>query len=200
MSFITHFVSTSPAAYAVVFGVVAVDALIPFVQAEAVVITAAVLAAQGHLWIWLIVPVVALAGFIGDNAAYFIGRRVGCHVAGRFVRRRRLEQAQKGVRRRGGVLIVIARFLPVGRTLTTLAAGTLEMPWPRFARADAVAAAAWGVYASMLGYAGGASFQDSIWKPLVFSFGVALALGLATEAYRRVQKRRGRELLTGDLR
>ena len=51
---ITNFVSASPASYAIVFMVVAVDALLPFVQAEAVVITGAVLAAQGHLLIWLV--------------------------------------------------------------------------------------------------------------------------------------------------
>ena len=45
---VTHFVSASPATYAIVFGIVAVDAVLPFAQAEAVVITAAVLAAQGH--------------------------------------------------------------------------------------------------------------------------------------------------------
>jgi hypothetical protein len=47
MSFVTHFVSASPATYAIVFGIVAIDSLLPFAQAEAVVITAAVLAAQG---------------------------------------------------------------------------------------------------------------------------------------------------------
>jgi len=43
---LTHIVSSSPASYAIVFVVVFLDALLPFVQAEAVVITAAVLAAR----------------------------------------------------------------------------------------------------------------------------------------------------------
>jgi membrane-associated protein len=95
---------------------------------------------------------------------------------------------------------VIARFLPVGRTLTTFAPGTLGMPWKRFVVADAVAACVWAVYASMLGYAGGAGFEHSLWKPLLLSLGVAGALSLVTEAYRRFRKRRGRDLLAGQLR
>ena len=98
------------------------------------------------------------------------------------------------------MLIVVARFLPIGRTLTTLAAGTLEMPWRRFAVADAIAAGLWAVYASMLGYAGGASFANSLWKPLTLAFGIAAALALGVEAYRRIQKHRGREILSGELR
>jgi membrane protein DedA with SNARE-associated domain len=202
MSFITHFVSASPATYAIVFGIVAIDSLLPFAQAEAVVITASVLAAQGDLLIWLIIPLVALAGFAGDNACYLLGSRVGCRIAEKFLRgkrRRRLEQAQAGIRDHGRLVILVGRFLPIGRTLTTLAAGTLEMPWRRFAVADAIAAASWAVYASMLGYAGGSSFEHSLWKPLLFALGIAILLGLAIEAYRRVQKRRGHELLRGEL-
>ena len=204
MSFLTHLVTASPLTYGVVFLIVAVDAVLPFAQAEAVVITAAVLAAQGDLQIWLIVPIVAAAGFVGDNASYLIGRTVGCRVTDRFFqqgkRRRRLEQAEKGIRNTGGLLIVVARFLPVGRTLTTLAAGTLEMPWRSFALWDAAAATLWALYASMLGYAGGSSFEHSLWKPLVFALGMAFVLGLAAEGYRRWQKHRGRELLSGELR
>lgn len=203
MAFVTHLITASPATYAILFGIVGIDSLLPFAQAEAVVITAAVLAAQGDLSIWLVVPVVALAGFAGDNASYFLGRQVGCRITGKLTRgergRKRLEQAQAGIRQHGRLVIIVGRFLPIGRTLTTLAAGTLEMPWRRFALADAIAASAWAVYASMLGYAGGSSFEHSLWKPLLFAFGIAALLALAIEAYRRVQKRRGRELLRGEL-
>jgi membrane protein DedA with SNARE-associated domain len=203
MSFITHFVTASPATYAIVFGIVAIDALLPFAQAEAVVITAAVLAAQGDLSIWPLIPIVALAGFVGDNGSYLVGRHVGGPIAARLSRnesrKKKLGHARAGIRNHGRLVVVVGRFLPIGRTLTTLTAGTLEMPWGRFAVADAIAASAWAVYATMLGYAGGSSFEHSLWKPLVFAFGIALLLALAIEAYRRVQKRRGRELLRGEL-
>jgi membrane-associated protein len=197
---ITDFVSASPASYAIVFAVVAVDALLPFVQAEAVVITAGVLAAQGHLQIWLVILAAAAGGLVGDNASYLLGRLVGCRAAKRFLSRDRLRRAERGVRRRGALLILIARFIPVGRTATTLAAGTLEMPWGRFLVADAVAATLWATYAGMLGYIGGSGFAHSLWKPLLLAFGMALLLAGAFESYRRLQQHRGRDLLSGELR
>lgn len=109
--------------YGIVLAVVAVDALLPFVQAEAVVITAGVLAAQGDLVIWLVLAAAALGGFLGDNASYLLGRRVGCRVVERFFaegrRKQRLEQAHRGVQQQGGLLIVVARFLPVGSSTPT---------------------------------------------------------------------------------
>lgn len=199
MSVITHFVSASPATYAIVLGIVALDALLPFVQAEAVVLTAAVLAAQGHLLIWLIVIVAAAGGIIGDNTSYLVGRRVGWRLAARFLSKQRLQRAERGIKRQGGRLILIARFIPIGRTATTLAAGTLEMSWPRFLLADAVAATLWAIYASLLGYLGGSSFAHSLWQPLLFAFGMAALLAAGFEVYRRVQKRRGKDVLSGQL-
>jgi membrane protein DedA with SNARE-associated domain len=198
--FVTHFVSASPATYAIVFGIVAIDAVLPFAQAEAVVITAAVLAAQGHLEIWLVALLAALGGIVGDNASYLLGRLVGCRVAIRLLSREKLRRAERGVRSQGAILILIARFIPVGRTATTLAAGTLEMEWRRFLLADAAAATLWAAYASMLGYVGGASFEHSLWKPLVFALGLALLLAGAGEAYRRYARAHGRDVLSGQLR
>lgn len=197
---ITNLVSASPATYAIVFAIVAIDALLPFVQAEATVITAAVLAAQGHLVVWLVVAAAALGGLVGDNASYFLGDRLGCHAADKFLDKERLRRAERGIRRQGAILILIARFIPVGRTATTFAAGTLKMPWRRFLAADALAATLWATYATMLGYAGGSSFSHNLWKPLLFALGIALLLAAAGESYRRVQKHRGKDILSGELR
>lgn len=155
---ITQLVSASPATYAIVFAIVAIDALLPFFQAEATVITAAVLAAQGHLAVWVVVAVAALGGIAGDNACYFLGQRFGCGAADKLLTKERLQRAERGIRSQGAILILIARFIPVGRTATTFAAGTLKMPWRRFLAAEVLAATLWAIYATMLGYAGGSSF------------------------------------------
>jgi membrane-associated protein len=200
---LSHLVSGNPVSYLVVLATACTDVLFPLVPAESVLITAAVLASHGDLSIWILVPAAAIGGFLGDNLVFWLGRRVGDPVARRLFRgdraRARLAWAERAIARHGPVLIVVARFLPGGRSGTTFAAGTLGMRWRRFAPADAVAALAWALYAGMLGYLGGASFRHSLWKPLVLSLAIGALLGLGAEVYRRVQRRRGRDLLGDEL-
>src|SRR2546425_13270136 len=62
---LSHLVSNSPLTYAIVAADVALDAVFPFVQSEAVVISASVFASQGRLAIWLILPAAAIGAFVG---------------------------------------------------------------------------------------------------------------------------------------
>ena len=51
----------------------------------------------------------------------------------------------------------------------------------------------------MLGYLGGETFKSSLWLPLVTSLGCAMAVGLGFEAWRRWQRRRGKDILGDEL-
>jgi membrane-associated protein len=184
-------VAESPWAYAAVFAVSAVDVLFPLVNAEVVVIAGGVWAAHGHLEIGLVIAAAALGGFAGDIVSYLLGRRVGERVLakhGRGVRAQtRIAWARRLIDRRSAELIIAARFVPLGRTTTTLAAGSLGLPWRRFVLPDAVAALAWGVYASMIGYAGGAAVRQT-WAALALSLVVAAAVTAAAEVFRRAKR------------
>ena len=200
---LTSEVSNNPVTYLIVFGAAATDVLLPLIPSETIVIAAAVLAGQGELWIWLIVPAAAVGAFLGDNVSYWLGRRVGDPIARRFFRgekaRARLAWAEVAIRKRGVFLIVAGRFIPGGRTATTFAAGTLEMDYRRFLVADGSAAVIWAVYISMLGYLGGASFEDNLWLPLLLALGVATLVAAAAEGWRRFQRRRGKDLLGDEI-
>lgn len=200
---LSHEVSNSAVTYPVVFFACAFDVLFPLIPSETIVITASVLAAQGELLIVGIVPLVALGAFLGDNLCYLLGRKVGDPVADRLFSgekgQARLSWAERALCRRGAILIGVGRFIPGGRTATTFAAGTLEMPYRSFLAADALAAMLWAVYISMLGYLGGETFKESLWLPLATSLGCAMAVGLGFEAWRRIQKRRGKDILGDEL-
>jgi membrane-associated protein len=196
-------VSGSAVTYLVVFVAAGADVFIPLIPSETIVIAAGVLAAQGDLLIFAIVPAVALGAFVGDNLCYLLGMKIGDPIAKGLFRgakgQARLRWAKHALRRRGTVLIAVGRFVPGGRTATTFAAGTLRMPYRSFLIADAFAAAIWAVYISMLGYLGGATFEDDPWLSLGATFACAMAIGLGFELWRRIQERRGKDLLGDEL-
>jgi membrane protein DedA with SNARE-associated domain len=186
---LTHLVAQASGwAYAVVLLFAIVDALLPVVPSETAVITAGVVASAGHLSLPLVIIVAAMGAFSGDNIAYGLGRRYGERVTQRYFRSdkasRRLESAKRQLKRRGGELIAVGRFVPGGRTLITLTAGVSRFPWARFARYDAIAAALWASYAALLGYFGGQAFEQQPWKGLLLALGVAFAITLGVEAIR----------------
>jgi len=59
----------------------ALDAVLPIVPSEAVVIAASILAAKGELSIWLVALAAAAGGFLGDTGSYLLGRTAGAHGA-----------------------------------------------------------------------------------------------------------------------
>lgn len=177
--------------YPALVAAVALDSLFPIAPGEAMMITAGVLAANGDLILPLVILAGALGGLLGDNASYWIGATLGRRAERRFFSssrsRRRLEWARGQLRQRGAVIIVAARFIPGGRTATTFSAGALGMPWPRFVAIDAVAAGLWATYIAMLGYFGGATFEEDLWKPLMAAGAVAVLVATAGELLRRAK-------------
>ncbi len=181
-------------AYGIVFLLAFLDVLVPVVPSEASVITAGVVASAGGLYLPLIIVAAACGAFLGDNAAYLLGRRFGTRATNRFLRggkgKKTLDWAERQLTQRGGELIVVSRFIPAGRTAVTLAAGTLAFPWRRFVVFDVIAALIWALYASLLGYFGGRAFENEAWKGLILAFGLAFAVTGGVEVVRWFLKRR----------
>ena len=124
--------SASPWTYAVILGIAALDALLPLVPSEATVISAGVLAGAGDLQLGLVIAAGAAGAYLGDSSAYLLGRRLDERHAERLFRHRRT-WAERTLERHGGPVIFGARFVPGGRTATTVSAGLLRMRWSRFA-------------------------------------------------------------------
>jgi membrane-associated protein len=180
-------------AYAIIFALALLDAVIPVVPSETSVITAGVVAAAGDLSLTLVICAAAAGAFAGDNTAYLIGRRFGQRAEDRFFSgekaQKRLQWAERQLDERGGELIVIARFIPGGRTAVTLSAGTLHYPWRRFAAFDAAASLIWALYAALLGYIGGRAFEHAAWKGLLLALGIAFAVAGVIELVRWLRRR-----------
>ena len=88
-------------------------------------------------------------------------------------------------------MILVARFIPGGRTAVTFTAGFVETyPWPRFLLFDVIAGVTWGFYCVLLGYFGGETFEEEPWKGLLLAFGIALAITAIVELVRYLRHRR----------
>ncbi len=187
-------ISGSGWSYVLVFALAYLDALVPVVPSETAVMTAGVLAGSGRMNLPAVVALAAAGAFSGDNTAYLIGRRYGDRAKKRFFSgekaRKRIGWAEGQLQERGGELIVVARFIPGGRTVVTLSAGVLRMPWRRFALFDAIAGLSWALYASLLGYFGGKAFEHQPWKGLLLALGIAFAVTGAIELVRWLRRRR----------
>ena len=186
-------VSGSPWTYLAIFGIAALDAVLPIVPSEAAVITAGVLAADGDLLVVLVIVAAAAGAILGDNCSYLVGHLVGRRTSRRLLRgergRRSLEWAERTLRRRGGLLIVLARFIPMGRTATTLTAGVVDYPWlPRFLPFAALGGIVWATYSALLGFFGGHTFEDQPWYGLLLAFGIAAGVALLVELGRRIRE------------
>jgi len=181
-------------AYAIVFLLAFLDVFVPIVPAETAVITAGVVAGAGDLSLPIVIVVAAAGAFLGDNTSYLVGRRYGHRATDRFFSTgkgaERLDWAENQLEERGGELILVGRFIPGGRTVVTLSAGTLHYPWRRFALFDAIAAIVWALYASLLGYLGGQVFEQQAWKGLLLALGIAFAVTGSIELVRWLRRRR----------
>lgn len=173
-----------------------VDGFFPPFPSESLVIATAALAVggAGGPSLWAVAAVAAVGAFAGDLTAFWIGRRVPVDRlpvlrSGRG--RATVEWARRSLERRGGVAVLAARYVPVGRVAVNVAAGAVGFPARRFAGYAAVAAVTWAAYSVVVGVVAGAVLHD---EPLLgviagVAVGAVLGLGLDAVASRRRARR-----------
>lgn len=189
-----HDLMASPWIYVALFAFATLDAFLPVVPSESLVIMAGVFAANGQPDLVAVMAVAASGAFAGDHVSYLIGRRVGRVLLGRLrPGTRRYEAfgwAQAALVERGGVLLVAARYVPGGRTAATMTMGSVGFPARSFTCYTALAAAMWGGYCALVGYVGGRAFESDPVKGVLLGIGIALAITAAVEIVRGVRRRR----------
>jgi membrane-associated protein len=193
---VTNALSDAWWTYPLVTGIVAGDAVLPVLPGETAVVTAGVLSSSGGLMLPLVIVAGAVGAILGDTVTYLLGRW-----AGPWTRRtifsgeratKTLAWAEDQLGKRGATIIVVARFVPGGRTATTFVAGASGYAFRRFIAADAVGGVIWSTYNALIGRIGGAAFEHQTWKALLLAFAIALLGAGAIEGVRYLVGRRGR--------
>ncbi|OBI72494.1 DedA family protein [Mycobacterium sp. E740] len=169
------------------------DSVVPALPSETALLTGGILAANGRMVLGWVIVMGSAGALLGDNLAYWIGRSAQGWAHRWITRgekgRRSLDLAQRQLKRYGGSLVIVGRFLPGGRTATTIACGVLRFPYRQFLAFDAVGAALWATINTLLGYLGGHVFADHALWAFALSFGVALALAASIEFARWLRRR-----------
>jgi membrane-associated protein len=125
---------------------------------DSLLFTAGLLASQQKfgLNIFFIAGGAFVAAALGDQTGYWVGRRFGPALFrrpdSRLFKQEYVERSKEFFDRHGPKTIVLARFVPVVRTLTPMLAGIGEMDRRTFTIYNIIGAAVWGIGVSVAGY------------------------------------------------
>ena len=138
-----------------VFGAIFLEDFGVPLPGETLLIAGALLATRGSFNIYLLVVTAWCAAVLGDNVGYAIGRFGGRALALRFgkyvlLTPARLQYAERFFQKRGGIVVVLARFVEILRQLNGIVAGIAGMRWWRFLLYNMAGAALWAGFWSIL--------------------------------------------------
>jgi membrane-associated protein len=159
-SFDEQFASISPILLYVLIGaIVFVETGILlgfFLPGDSVLFSAGlVAAAHGNVNIVILVTVIFLAAFVGDQVGFVLGRKIGRPYLERHNGPRiekMIERSERFYERTGWWAVVAARFFPWIRTFVPPIAGASHMNYYKFLSANALGALLWGVGITLAGY------------------------------------------------
>ncbi|MFG2934883.1 DedA family protein [Streptomyces sp. NPDC048282] len=166
-----------------------------FLPGDSLLFTAGLLCtgtAEGtvHLSLGPLLLAAAAGALAGAQCGYLLGRKAGATVLARGRSQRLREGAQRAeelLERYGyAKAIVLARFVPVVRTVLNPLAGALEVPVRTFTLWQAVGGLVWSVGLTLAGYGLGSTIPnvDHYLLPLVALIVVVSLLPLLAEVYR----------------
>jgi membrane-associated protein len=105
--------------------------------------------------LWQLLVFVPIAAIAGSQVGYWIGRVIGTSMFtpnARFLKQRYLDEAHAFFEQRGPFAIVLARFVPIVRTLAPITAGAARMSYGLFTLFNVIGALVWSFGLILLGY------------------------------------------------
>jgi membrane-associated protein len=146
--------------YALLFLVVFVETgfiIMPLLPGDSLLFAVGLLAATtGQLDVTIVIPLLIVAALLGDNVNYYVGSKFGNYIKSRdkilFLKREYIEKTEEFYAKHGGVAVILARFMPIIRTVAPFVAGAGSMKYPRYILFCIVGAITWVGSITLLGY------------------------------------------------
>ncbi len=188
--------------YAALFLIVGGESAGVPLPGETSLVTAGILAAQGHLSLPLVIGTAAAGAIVGDNLGYLLGRHGGRWLLGRDGRwsgalRRVLARSEPFFERHGAKAVFFGRWLPGLRVAAAWLAGVNRMPWRCFALWNTLGGVAWatsvGIAAYLLGHIAATIFRY-VGVGGLAALSTAIVALLVWHRISRIRARRERDL------
>jgi len=147
--------------YGILFLIIFIETglvIMPFLPGDSLLFaTGALIATTQTLNIFIFIPLIIIAAITGDNVNYFVGKYLGDKVlenkwVGKIVNPTHIERVEKYFESFGSRTVVIARFIPIVRTITPFVAGVGEMKYSSFLKYSLFGAIVWVTGLTSLGY------------------------------------------------
>ncbi|KAA9353605.1 MULTISPECIES: DedA family protein [Larkinella] len=146
--------------YAILFLIIFVETgliVMPLLPGDSLLFAAGALAAStGSLDMKIMIPLLIVAALLGDNVNYFVGKFLGNQIKMRerilFFKREYITETENFYHKHGGKTVIMARFIPIVRTIAPFVAGAGSMDYGKYIGYCVAGAILWVVGVSMLGY------------------------------------------------
>lgn len=136
-----------------------------FLPGDSLLFAAGLLSAAGFLNFGPLVFVVVIAAIVGDSVGYWFGANVGVNFFKRkdsfFFKQEYLKRTERFYQTYGGRAVVLARFVPIVRTIAPILAGIGSMTYRKFLSYNMLGGFAWGAGMILLGYFLGSLIPNS---------------------------------------
>ena len=146
--------------YAILFTIIFVETgfiVMPLLPGDSLLFAVGLLAATtGKLAITITIPLMILAALLGDNVNYFVGKKFSMFIKSKdkilFLKREYITQTEEFYLKHGGKAVILARFMPIIRTIAPFVAGAGSMKYPKYILYCVLGATLWVASITLLGY------------------------------------------------
>jgi membrane-associated protein len=131
----------------------------PFLPGDSLLFAAGAFAASGSLSMTVLILSLIVAAVIGDTVNYWVGHVLGPRLLAfrlfnryRLIKPEHLAYTHEFYEKYGGKTIIIARFVPIVRTLAPFVAGLGTMSYRKFMSYNVIGGVAWVVICTVAGF------------------------------------------------
>ena len=136
-----------------------------FFPGDSLLFAAGLLSGAGFLSFLPLVIFVVVAAITGDQVGYWFGANVGANLFKkkdtRFFKQEYLKRTERFYQKYGGRAVILARFVPIVRTIAPILAGVARMQYRTFLSYNVIGSLLWGMGMTTLGFSLGAIIPDS---------------------------------------